>query len=185
GCLQTVLERGEREEWFQSPFIVGMAVASAGGLVRFLAWGLRPGNKAPPRNPRGITNRHPPPPPPPRSALRVSLYGGVFVIPQFLQSVQGHTAEQAGLLLLPSGLAAAGTFILVGILVNKVDTRLLIGVGACVLTFAMLELNRRLTLTTPDEAYFFPLVLRGAGLGLQIVPLSVVALATLKPQPLA
>jgi DHA2 family multidrug resistance protein len=185
GCLQTVLERGEREDWFESTFIRSLAVISALGVLTFLWWVLRPANKTPAVNLRVITNRNLAAGTLYGFAFGFSLYGGVFVIPQFLQSVQGHTAEQAGMLLFPSGLAAAGIFILVGILVNKLDTRLLIGSGACVLTLSMLELNRRLTLTTPDEAYFVPLVLRGIGIGLQIVPLSVVALGTLKPQQLA
>jgi MFS transporter, DHA2 family, multidrug resistance protein len=185
GCLQTVLERGEREDWFDSTFILSLTATSVLGILTFLWWVLRPGNKTPAVNLRVITNRNLAAGTLYAFAFGFTLYGGVFVTPQFLQSVQGHTAEQAGLLLFPSGLAAAGIFILVGILVNKVDTRLLIGVGACVLTLSMLELNWRLTLTTPDEAYFLPLVLRGAGLGLQIVPLSVVALGTLKPQQLA
>jgi DHA2 family multidrug resistance protein len=185
GCLQTVLERGEREEWFESSFISSLAVISAAAILAFLWWVLRPANQAPAVNLRVIKNRNLAAGTLYGFAFGFSLYGGVFVIPQFLQSVQGHTAEQAGLLLFPSGVAAACIFILVGILVNKVDTRLLIGAGAGILTLAMLELNRRLTLTAPDEAYFGPLVWRGAGIGLQIVPLSVVALGTLKPQQLA
>jgi DHA2 family multidrug resistance protein len=185
GCLQTILERGEREDWFESAFILSLTVLSAAGLLAFLWWVLRPANKTPAVNLHVITNRNLAAGTLYGFAFGFSLYGGVFVIPQFLQSVQGHTAEQAGLLLFPSGVAAACIFILVGILVNTVDTRLLIGLGACVLTFSMWELNGRLTLTTPDEAYFVPLVLRGMGVGLQIVPLSVVALGTLKPQQLA
>src|SRR5207237_5822837 len=131
----------------------------------------RRSNMAPPGNLRMIKNRNLSTGPLYGFAFGFSLYGWVFIIPQFLQSVQGHTAEQAGLLLLPSGLAAAGIFMLVGILVNKVDTRLLIGLGAAALTFSMLAFQRRLTLTTPDEAYFVPLLLRGMGVGLQIVPL--------------
>jgi DHA2 family multidrug resistance protein len=185
GCLQTILERGEREDWFESSFIISLTVISAAGILAFLWWVLRPANKTPAVNLRVITNRNLAAGTLYAFAFGFALYGGVFVTPQFLQSVQGHTAEQAGLLLLPSGLATAGIFILVGILVNRVDTRLLIGLGACTMTCAMLEFNRRLTLTTPDEAYFLPLVLRGIGVGLQIVPLSVVTLGTLKPQQLA
>src|SRR5207249_12028823 len=136
-------ERGELEDWFDSPFIRSLAVLSALGIATFLWWVLRPANKAPAVNLRVITNRNLAAGTLYGFAFGFSLYGGVFVIPQFLQSVQGHTAEQAGLLLLPGGLAAAGIFILVGILVNRVDTRLLIGIGACVLPFSMLPLARR------------------------------------------
>ncbi len=184
GCLQTILERGEREDWFESPFILTMTAASAFGIAAFLWWVLRTANKAPAVNLRVIANRNLAAGALYGFAFGFSLYGGVFVIPQFLQSVQGHTAEQAGLLLLPGGLAAAGIFMLVGLVVNRVDTRILIGLGACVLTYSMLRMRWDLTLTTPDEAYLMPLIIRGAGIALQIVPLSVVALGTLKPQQL-
>src|SRR5205814_3864408 len=108
----------------------------AAGILTFLWWVLRRANRAPAVNLRVIANRNLAAGTLYGFAFGFSLYGGVFVIPQFLQSVQGHTAEQSGLLLFPSGLAAAFIFILVGILVNRVDTRLLIGSGATVLTFA-------------------------------------------------
>jgi DHA2 family multidrug resistance protein len=184
GCLQTILERGEREDWFESTSILALTFLSAAGILAFLWWVLRPGNKTPAVNLGVMANRNLAAGTLYGFAFGFSLYGGIFVLPPFLQSVQGHTAEQAGLLLLPGGLATSFVFILVGILVNKVDTRLLIGLGAGVLTLSILLLTWRLTLTTPDEAYFVPLVLRGMGIALQIVPLSVVALGTLKPQQL-
>jgi len=182
GCLQTILERGEREDWFESSFIIGLTVCAVTGLGAFLWWVLRPANTHPAVNLRVITNRNLATGTVYAFAFGFALYGMVFVTPQFLQNVQNHTAQQAGMLLLPSGLATAGIFILVGMLVNRIDTRILIGLGAAFTAMAMFRFHAILTLTTPDEAYFLPLTLRGIGVGLQIVPLSVVALGTLKPQ---
>lgn len=182
GCLQTILERGEREDWFESSFIIGLTLCALAGIGTFLWWVLRPANTHPAVNLRVITNRNLAAGTLYAFAFGFALYGMVFVTPQFLQNVQNHTAQQAGLLLLPSGLATAGIFILVGMLVNRVDTRLLIGLGALFTAAAMFRFHAILTPTTPDEAYFLPLALRGIGVGLQIVPLSVVALGTLKPQ---
>ncbi|MCW3052648.1 MAG: drug resistance transporter, EmrB/QacA subfamily [Chthonomonadales bacterium] len=182
GCLQTILERGEREDWFESGFIIGLALCAVAGIGAFLWWVLRPANTHPAVNLRVITNRNLAAGTLYAFAFGFALYGMVFVTPQFLQNVQNHTAQQAGMLLLPSGLATAGIFILVGMLVNRVDTRILIGLGAAFTAMAMFRFHAILTLTTPDEAYFLPLTLRGIGVGLQIVPLSVVTLGTLKPQ---
>jgi MFS transporter, DHA2 family, multidrug resistance protein len=185
GCLQAILERGEREDWFASMWIVALSCLALIGIGAFVWWALRPANKHPAVNLRVVTNRN-------LAAgtlyaffFGFTLYGTVFVIPQFLQSVQSHTAQQAGMLLLPSGMATAGIFILVGILVTRVDTRLLIGAGAAINALALFRFHAMLTLSTPDEAYLLPLTLRGIGVGLQIVPLSVVALGTLRPQQLA
>lgn len=185
GCLQTILERGEREDWFESSFIVGLSLCALAGIGAFLWWVLRPANTHPAVNLRVITNRNLAAGTLYAFAFGFALYGMVFVTPQFLQNVQNHTAQQAGMLLLPSGAATAGVFILVGMLVTRIDTRILIGLGALFTALAMFRFHTILTLTTPDESYFLPLVLRGIGVGLQIVPLSVVALGTLRPQQLA
>ena len=46
--------------------------------------------------------------------LGLVLYGGIFVLPQFLQNVQHHTAEQSGLLLMPGGLGSTMKVLIVG-----------------------------------------------------------------------
>jgi DHA2 family multidrug resistance protein len=182
GSLQTVLERGESEDWFASSFIVAFAVLATLGLLAFVFWSLRPANVAPAVNLRILTNRN---------LLAGALYGWVFgfvfygmifALPQFWQEVQGHTAEQSGHLLLPGGIATACILPLIGTLVGRIDARWLIGTGTAMFLGSALLLHSRLTLTTPDSAYFAPLILRGLGIGLQIVPLSAVALGTLPPQ---
>ena len=96
-------------------------------------------------------------------ALGFALYGGVFALPQFLQNVQSHTAEQTGLLLLPGGLATGLMMGVVGVLTRQVDARLLIGVGMGLVGLSMFQLQLRLTPTTPDQALFWPMILRGRG----------------------
>lgn len=66
-------------------------------------------------------------------------------------------------------------------ILGKMDARLIVRVGMTALIGSMVLFSSRLTLTMPDEAYLAPLILRGVGTGLQLVPLSVVALGTLPP----
>jgi len=68
---------------------------------------------------------------------------------------------------------------------GKVDGRLVIGVGMTALMGSMYLFASRLTLPMPDDAYLLPLILRGIGTGLQLVPLSIVALGTLPPKQVA
>ncbi len=185
GCLQTVLERGESEDWFQTGYIVWLTVLSIVGLALFVWWELRPANRNPAVNLRVVRNRNLAAGTIYAFALGFVLYGGVFVLPQFLQNVQSHTAEQTGLILMPGGLASAFMMPVVGQLVNRVDKRWIIGTGMVIFVLSMFQFNARLTMTTPDQTLYWPLILRGAAIGLQFVPLSLVALGTLQPRQLA
>jgi DHA2 family multidrug resistance protein len=62
--------------------------------------------------------------------LGMGLYGTVFVVPVFAQTVLGYTATQTGMLILPGALASGVTMALLGRVVSKFDPRLLIGAAA-------------------------------------------------------
>lgn len=185
GCLQTVLERGESEDWFSTPYIVGLTVISVVGIGAFLWWQMHPKNQNPAVNLRILTNRNLAAGAIYAFAFGFLLYGSVFILPQFLEGVQHRTAEQTGLLLLPGGLATAAMMPVVGKLVNKVDTRFIIAIGMLIFIACTMVFVQRLTLDTPAELFNLPLILRGLGIGLQFVPLSLLTLGTLKPQDIA
>lgn len=182
GCLQIVLEQGEHNGWMDDARMRNMAITAVLALGVFLWWELRPANEHPAVNLRVLLNRN----------LAVAslymfsfgfmLYGFVFILPQFLQTVQHFTAEQSGLILMPSGIAAACMMPLVGKLSNKIDKRILIGIGMLLLIAAMFMFHVSMAPQTPASTFLLPLVLRGAGTGLQFVPLSLLALGTLHPK---
>jgi DHA2 family multidrug resistance protein len=185
GCMQGVLERGQRKDWFQSELITWLTIASVVGLILFLWWEMRPANRNPAVNLRVLKNRNLLAGCFCAGALGFVLYGTVFALPQFLQNLQDHSAEQTGVLLIPSGLASAVTMVFVGQMLRRLDPRYLIGVGIVVTAGSLLMFAHRFTYETPDSALFWPLVLRGAGLGLQFVPLSLASLGTLPPRQVA
>lgn len=185
GCLQTILERGERDDWFDAPYIVVLTVLSVLSTLAFLAWALHPANPRPAVNLRVLANRNLAAGTVYAFGFGLVYYGIVFVVPEFLQNVQAHTAQAAGLILLPGGLAAGATLPLVSRFAGRMDTRLMIGAGMAILVVSMALFTGCLTLGTPDEAYLLPLILRGVGVALQLVPLSLVALGTLPPQQVA
>jgi MFS transporter, DHA2 family, multidrug resistance protein len=182
GCLQAVLERGQRDDWFDSTFIVWMSALGSAGLALFLWWELRPENQNPAVNLRLLKNRNLMAGAIYAFALGFVLYGTVFVLPQFWQVVQSHSAEQTGILLIPGGLASAAMMPVVGLLANRIDRRLLVGAGMVLTVLAMWQFSSRFTADTPDSYFFWPLIARGAGIGLQFVPLSLIALGTLAPR---
>jgi len=185
GCMQTVLERGQRDDWFDAPYIIWLTLTSLVGCGTFVWWVLRKENKAPAVNLRVAKNRNLAAGTIYGFAFGVVFYGVLFVVPQFLQQVQTHTAMQAGIILLPGAMFTGVMLPIVARVMGKVDARLVIGTGMISLVGSMYLFSSRLTLTMPDNAFLMPLILRGVGTGLQLVPLSIVALGTLAPGQVA
>ena len=185
GSLQTILERGERDDWFQADYIRVLALLSAAGLAAFIYWELHPNNKNPAVDLRIARNANLVAGSLAAFSLGFVLYGSVFALPQFLQTLQAHTAEQTGILLIPGGLATAFMMPIVGRYVSRVDARILVGAGICLVSASVFVFADRFTTTAPESAFFWPLILRGMGIGLQFVPLSIVALGTLPQRELA
>jgi EmrB/QacA subfamily drug resistance transporter len=102
--------------------------------------------------------------------LTFSLYGGLFLLPVFLQTPNLRNLDTwpAGLLLAWQGVGLAPMTIIAGRLYNRVGPRLLIIGGLVVIAYASWELTR-LDLGTPDSSLAWILVVRGAGIGLAFI----------------
>jgi DHA2 family multidrug resistance protein len=108
----------------------------------------------------------------------VCLYATVFVLPVYLQSLQHFTAEQTGFVILPGALASAFTMAVMGRLTGKFDARLSIVAGVGIFALSMWK-HGHFTTQSGMGDFFWPLILRGVGLGLIFVPLTNLALADL------
>jgi DHA2 family multidrug resistance protein len=106
------------------------------------------------------------------------------MLPIFLQSLHGLTANQTGLVILPGAIASAVTMAFVGKNANRLDARATVTVGA-VMFFVAMWMMARMTLASGPEETFWPLILRGVGLGLIFVPLTGATMAELKVNELA
>src|SRR5450759_3507735 len=171
GSLQYLLEQGQREDWFDSRAMIILAVT---GIVTgaWLLW-------------REMTVDHPVID---FRVLRyrqmwvgtllgivmgVGLFASVFTLPVFLQNNLRMTAQQTGIVLLPGAIATALSMWVVGRLTRKFDPRFLIACGAATFAVAMWQLSQ-VTSASGRTDFFLPLILRGAGLGLMFVPLTMV-----------
>jgi MFS transporter, DHA2 family, multidrug resistance protein len=182
GSLQMVLERGNREDWFQSPLIGWLSALAVVGLLLFLVWELR--SSTPAVNLRVLKHRGLAAGTAFAAVLGFGLYGGVFILPIYLQQWRHYTAAQTGWILFPGGIATALTMPVVGKLVTRFSARSLAAVGTLGFITSMLLLHH-LTIETGPEHLFWPLVLRGASMGFLWVPLSMAALAGLEGRDLA
>lgn len=176
GALQTMLERGERLDWFSSGQVRLLALASALSLIAFIWHELR--TEHPVVDLRILKSRQLAVGVVYGLVLGVCLYATVFVLPVYLQNVQNFTANQTGLVILPGALASAFTMAFMGRLQGKVDGRLFIAAGVAIFALSMWQ-HAHFTTESGMRDFFWPLIFRGIGLGLIFVPLTNLALADL------
>jgi DHA2 family multidrug resistance protein len=139
GSLQFVLDKGQEDDWFGSHLIATFFVMCLSALVLLIFWEIvqiRRGHR--PildltmfRNRTfGISFLL-------MFVLGFTLFGTTVLIPLFVQEMMGYTAEQAGLVISPGGLAILVLMPLVGFLVSRVDARYLIAFGFAILSAAL------------------------------------------------
>ena len=129
-ALQTVLEEGNKDDWFGSPFIVRLSVIAAIALSMFL-WIELTSNK-PLLNLRLLFRRNFGFGILANFLLGTVLYGSVYILPVYLSRIQGYNAEQIGMVLAWTGLPQLLLIPLVPRLMKRFDPRLIIGVGFAV-----------------------------------------------------
>jgi DHA2 family multidrug resistance protein len=176
GTLQTLLERGERLDWFASSEIVTYAVASTASLVAFVWHELR--TPHPVIDLRILANRQFGTGCVVGGILGLCLYATVFVLPVYLQRSLGFTANQTGMVILPGALASAFTMAAMARMLGRVDGRRIAAVGAVMFAFAMWQWSQ-FTLQSGIGDFFWPLIVRGVSLGLVFIPLNNLAVAEL------
>ncbi len=93
GCLQVVLDKGQRDDWFASRFILTLSIIAAASMLAFLFWDWN--YKHPVINLRLFKNRSFAVAASLMFAFGIVLLGTTVLIPQFLQSLMGYTAEKA------------------------------------------------------------------------------------------
>ena len=173
-ALQTVLEEGNKDDWFGSPFIVKLSIIAAVALAAFL-W-IELTAKKPLLNLRLLVRRNFGFGILANFLLGVALYGSVYILPVYLSRIQGYNAEQIGMVLAWTGLPQLFLIPLVPQLMKRFDARLIIGVGF-VLFATSNFMNIFMTANYAADQLFWPNIVRAVGQALVFAPLSAVATA--------
>lgn len=179
GSLQYVLEKGQEDDWFNNAAIVILTVTAVFGFFFFI-W-------------RELTFRNP------IVELRVlkngnlrigtvmsfilgfGLYGSTFLIPLYLQSILGWTAEQAGMLMIPAALTTAFMMPIIGQMLQRgVKQQYLVALGMFVFFLYSFWAYKILTPDTGKENFTWMLIFRGLGMGMLFIPITTLSLSTLK-----
>lgn len=180
GSLQVVLERGETEDWFSTTYISVLTAVSALSLVFFVRRELT--TEFPVVNLRVLRS----------VTLSVSaimtfilgfgLFSAVFVFPLFSQRIIGYTAYQTGLMLLPGTLLAAFISPFLGKMMQRGLRPQYLVIAGFLLTAIFNFTISRSNLESGATQFIGPLILRGLGASLLIVPLTALAVSELAPR---
>jgi len=173
GALQVMLDKGQEDDWFGSRFIITLAVLAAVGLVSLVIWEWF--QKNPIVEVRLFKNLNFLGANAMLFILGIMLFSSLVMIPQFLQTLMGYTAESAGLVLSGGGLALLFLMPVAGTLVGKFQARHIIGLGWLLLAFGMYYSTQHLDLEISMRSASFMRVLQVIGLGFLFVPINVVA----------
>ena len=179
GTLQLVLDKGQEADWFSAPWICWTAAVSTLALVAFIL--------------RELTDHEP------IVQLRIFrdrnfamgtlitctygfvLYAATAMLPLFLQTLMGYSALQSGLSVSPRGLGAMASMVTVGLLVRKIDARLLMAFGFALLGASTWMLGN-ISLEIGMSSVVVPNILNGFAMGFVFVPLTTVTLSRLRKQ---
>ena len=179
GCLQYILEKGQDDDWFNNTTIVILTVIATFGFFFFIWRELTFRN--PVVNLRVLKN----------SNLRVGtilsfilgfgLYSSTFIIPLYTQTLLNWTPTQAGLLLVPAALMTAFMMPIIGRLLQKgVPQQYLVALGMFLFAIFCFFGYKILTPDTSSDSFFWMLMVRGVGMGMLFIPITTLALSTLK-----
>jgi DHA2 family multidrug resistance protein len=182
GCLQIVLDKGQREEWFSSSFIVWLSIISTVSLIMFVIREFFA--EQPVVNLKTFKD------------LSFStgcvvmfitffnLFGSIVLQPIYVQTLMGYTATLAGLVLVPGGVASMFTMPIVGKLITKINPKGIMVTGIIICAYAT-HLMSKFNLFADFYSIAFPRMILGIGMGLTVIPLFTLAFSTIKKEDMA
>ncbi len=180
GCLQFILDRGERHDWFESDLIFWLAIVSLTALTFFVVVEL-------------LFAEHP--------VVNLTLFkkisftmgnivmfftffnlfGSITLLPIYVQTLMGYTATLAGLVLAPGGVATMITMPVVGRFVNIVSPKLILALGILVCSYST-YLMSGFNLQADFVSIAWPRIVLGFGMGFTVIPLMTLTLSNIRKE---
>jgi DHA2 family multidrug resistance protein len=178
GSLQVVLEKGETEDWFATPYISALTLTTVLAGIAFIWRELTTDH--PVVNFKILKNRSFAVGIVTSFILGFALYGSVFIFPVFCQNLLGFSAQQTGVIMFPSGVATILLMPFVGVMLKRGVPGQFMATGGFFLFFVFTWMLSNSTLQSGTGDFFWPLVIRGIGMAILFVPLTTLALQELK-----
>ena len=172
GTLQVVLDKGQRDDWFESPFILWLTVISAASLIFVIFWEWH--HKDPIidlhlfRNRSFATSNFL------MFMLGFALLGSTLLLPLFMQTMLGYTAARSGLALMPGGFTIMVAMPIVGLLLSRYSPRYLMLFGLSMLSFSLFHMTS-FDLGVDFHTVMMARVYQALGLAFLFVPINTAA----------
>lgn len=179
GCLQLLLDRGQRNDWFSSNLMIALAVIAVFSLVLFV-----------------LVERYAERPIVDLSVFRdysytigniamfffmANLFGTLVLLPIYLQTLMGYTASLAGLALAPGGVANLITMPVVGRFLHRSNPKVFVILGILFTAYSTL-LMARFTLGVDFGTVLWPRIFMGIGMGMLFIPLTTLTIASIRKE---
>jgi DHA2 family multidrug resistance protein len=169
GCLEFFLDKGQEKDWFGDSMIVTVACLAACLLVTFVFWEWN--HPDPIVDLKLLKNRNFGTAVFLQLVLGMVLFGSTVLIPQYLQTLLGYTAERAGMVLSPGGLILMVMMFVAGRTLGKVDPRLMVCCGYIAVAAGLYNLTR-LSLDSAFGTVTLWRMLQVIGLPFVFIPIS-------------
>ena len=181
-CLQIMLDKGNELDWFSSELIIGLSIVSAIALVSFVIWEL--GEENPVVDLRLFKLRN-------FRTAAICLFFGAFsfyiyivIGPLWLQTQLGYTAFQAGRVMAFTGVLALITGPIFGANINRVDARFIATIGfSCMAGGCFWAAS--FTTAVDESSLMVARLIMGVGISGFFMPMTAIAMSSLKPQQFA
>src|SRR5512147_1789132 len=178
GCLQIVLDKGQRDDWFSSEYITVLTLISVSSLFLFVIV-ERFFAEHPIVNFKTFRNLS-------FSTGNVvmffaffNLFGSIVLLPIYLQTLMGYNATLAGLVLGPGGVATLLAMPVAGRLVTKVNPKGLLAFGIIVAAYST-HLMSRFSLMADFNTVLWPRIILGVGMGFLFIPLTTMTMSSVR-----
>ena len=173
GALQVALDKGQEDDWFGSRFITTLIVVAAVGLVSLIIWEWR--HKEPIVDVRlfkmfnfASCNVM-------MFVLGIVLFSSTVLLPQFLQTLMGYTAQKAGMVLSMAAICLVFLLPLVGRIAGHVQARYILAFGWITLAMAMYYSCKHIDLLISFQSASWMRVWQYLPVGFLFVPLTMAA----------
>lgn len=178
GCLEVVLEEGNRKDWFGSELIRNLAIIAVVNLVLFVWIQLR--RKEPLVNLRLLGKRDFVLSTVAYFLLGMALFGAIYLIPLYLSQVHDYTPLEIGGVIMWMGFPQLLVLPLVPKLMERFDSRYLAAFGFLMFAISY-YMNSQMTADYAGPQMIASQVVRALGQPFILVPIGMLATMHLKP----
>jgi DHA2 family multidrug resistance protein len=179
-ALELVLDKGQEDDWFSSPFITTCAISAAILLVAFVVWEWYVKN--PIVDVRLFRSKAFASANVMMLVLGLALFGSTILLPQFMQIFMGYSAQQSGMALSPGGILIIFLMPMVGRMVGKVDPRWMIAFGFVISGVSLFYMASHMYVGIDFRTAVTLRLFQAGGIAFLFVPINTVVYADVPPE---